>query len=89
MPLPRREQRIPAGIEDQLGQKDPAPAATFARTRPTGWPCTLLLLAVAVFATDGFSELMVLILAVGVLFAAYAARRDARDALLYRDRQNR
>ncbi|WP_308259505.1 DUF3040 domain-containing protein [Pseudonocardia sp. H11422] len=33
MPLSPREQRILAGIEDQLGQMDPALAATFARTR--------------------------------------------------------
>lgn len=33
MALSPREEKILAGIEDQLGQKDPALAATFARTR--------------------------------------------------------
>jgi hypothetical protein len=47
------------------------------------------LVAVAVFLTGGFSEPALFILAVGVLFAGYVGRRYARDALLYRDRQNR
>ncbi|WP_214370582.1 hypothetical protein [Pseudonocardia sp. H11422] len=47
------------------------------------------LIAVAVLATDGFSDVVLLVLAVGLLTAGYAARRYARDALLYRDRDNR
>lgn len=42
--------------------------------------------AVAVFATAGFGEAVLLVLAVGVLTAGYMARRYVRDALLYRDR---
>lgn len=49
----------------------------------------LIAVTVAVLATDGFSDLVLLILAVGVLTVGYAARRYARDALLYSDRDNR
>lgn len=41
--------------------------------------------ALVVFATVGFGEALLLVLAVGVLAAGYLARRYLRDALLCRD----
>jgi len=39
----------------------------------------------AVFATDGLRDVVLLMVVFGLLTAGYAARRYARDALLYRD----
>ncbi len=44
----------------------------------------LLAIVAAVFVTDGFIDVVLLVLAAGLLFASYAARRYARDELLYR-----
>ena len=48
----------------------------------------LLATVAALLVTDGFINLVLLVLAAGLLFASYAARRYARDELLYRNRDD-
>lgn len=42
--------------------------------------------ALAIFITDRFADGVLLVLALGLLVASYAARQRARDRFLYRNR---
>ncbi len=47
---------------------------------------TLLAVAVGVFVTEGTTDFVLLLLAVGLLIVSHEARRYAREELVYRTR---
>ncbi|HSL07313.1 MAG TPA: hypothetical protein VK887_04950 [Pseudonocardiaceae bacterium] len=49
----------------------------------------LLAVTLAVFVTTGFVDVVLLVLATGLVIASYAARRYAREELLYHHRDDR
>ncbi len=49
----------------------------------------LVAVVLAVFVTNGFGDVALLVLAFGLMIASYAARRYARDEFLYRNRDDR
>jgi len=49
----------------------------------------LVVVSLAVFVTDLFVDIVLLVSAVGLMIASYAVRRYARDELIYRNRDKR
>jgi hypothetical protein len=49
----------------------------------------LVVVSLAVFVTDLFVDIVLLVSAVGLMIASYAVRRYARDELIYRNRDER
>jgi uncharacterized membrane protein YdbT with pleckstrin-like domain len=49
----------------------------------------LVVVTLAVFVTDLFVDIVLLVSAVGLMIASYAVRRYARDELIYRNRDER
>jgi uncharacterized membrane protein YdbT with pleckstrin-like domain len=49
----------------------------------------LVVVSLAVFVTDLFVDIVLLVSAVGLVIASYAVRRYARDELIYRNRDER
>ena len=49
----------------------------------------LVVVSLAVFVTDLFVDIVLLVSAVGLMIASYAVRRYARDELIYRKRDKR
>ncbi|MGH4009340.1 MAG: hypothetical protein ACRDTH_14510 [Pseudonocardiaceae bacterium] len=50
---------------------------------------TLVAVWLAAFVTNGLVDVVLLVLAVGLMIVSYAVRRSARDELLYRNRDDR
>ncbi len=50
---------------------------------------TLVAISLAAFVTNGLVDVVLLVLAVGLMIVSYAVRRYARDELLYRNRDDR
>jgi hypothetical protein len=48
----------------------------------------LAAVTLAVFVINGFGDVALIVLAVGLMITSYAVRRDARDEFLYRNRDD-